>query len=231
LLLFVAVVATYDTEHFVYGMEEGLHRLVVGDALRVVALYDALQRIRSLDGLLLYDFVVFDDTQSDVRRNDRESVDFLIGKILVGNLDDALLANLLAWQVVAEKTYQVVNLLQLEKMETPVTIGYNLPSKKIGKKGIIKVANKYFTDEEINRLSVVAPNIGLSIIKDYEIVEKKTVKTPDTLKGIVKCNNPKCITNNEPMQTLFHTVDKVLGIVRCHYCDKEQQLGKVELCK
>ena len=94
-----------------------------------------------------------------------------------------------------------------------------------------KVANKYFTDEEINRLSVVAPNIGLSIIKDYEIVEKKTVKTPDTLKGIVKCNNPKCITNNEPMQTLFHTVDKVLGIVRCHYCDKEQQLDKVELCK
>ena len=81
------------------------------------------------------------------------------------------------------------------------------------------------------RLSVVAPNIGLSIIKDYEIVEKKTVETPDTLKGIVKCNNPKCITKNEPMQTLFHTVDKVLGIVRCHYCDKEQQLGKVELCK
>ena len=73
----------------------------------------------------------------------------------------------------AEKTYQVVNLLQLEKMETPVTIGYNLPSKKIGKKGIIKVANKYFTDEEINRLSVVAPNIGLSIIKDYEIVERE----------------------------------------------------------
>ena len=131
----------------------------------------------------------------------------------------------------AEKTYQVVNLLQLEKMDTPVTIGYNLPSKKIGKKGIIKVANKYFTDEEINRLSVVAPNIGLSIIKDYEIVEKKTVETPDTLRGIVKCNNPKCITNNEPMQTLFHTVDKALGIVRCHYCDKEQQLDKVELCK
>ena len=48
---------------------------------------------------------------------------------------------------------------------------------------------------------------------------------------VVKCNNPKCITNNEPMQTLFHTVDKVQGIVRCHYCDKEQKLGKVELCK
>ena len=39
------------------------------------------------------------------------------------------------------------------------------------------------------------------------------------------------ITNNEPMATVFHTVDAALGIIRCHYCDKEQQLGKVELCK
>ena len=131
----------------------------------------------------------------------------------------------------ADKTYQVVNLLHLEEMDTPVTIGYNLPSKKIGKRGIKRFPKKSSPEEKINRLSVVAPNIGLSIIKDYEIVEKKTVKTPDTLKGIVKCNNPKCITNNEPMQTIFHTVDKALGIIRCHYCDKEQQLGKVELCK
>lgn len=131
----------------------------------------------------------------------------------------------------ADKTYEVANLLQLQDMDTPVTIGYNLPSKKIGRKGIIKVANKYFSDEEINRLSVVAPNIGLSIIKNYEIVEKKTVETPNTLKGIIKCNNPKCITNNEPMKTLFHVVDKLQLIVRCHYCDKEQLLGKVELCK
>ena len=115
LLLLVAVVATHDAEHLVYGVEEGLHRLVVGDALRVVALYDALQCIRSLDGLLLYDFVVFDDTQSDVRSNDRESVDFLIGKILVGNLDDALLANLLAWQVVADSN-RSLHLLQLEQI-------------------------------------------------------------------------------------------------------------------
>lgn len=129
----------------------------------------------------------------------------------------------------AEKTYQVVNLLQLEKMETPVTIGYNLPSKKIGKKGIIKVANKYFTDEEINRLSVVAPNIGLSIIKDYEIVEKKTVKTPDTLKGIVKCNNPKCITNNEPMRTHFHVIDRENVVLKCHYCERTENKDKITL--
>ena len=131
----------------------------------------------------------------------------------------------------ADKTYQVVRLLCLEKIGTPVTIGYNLPSSKMGKKGIIKIADKYFTDEEINRLSVVAPNIVLNTIHNYEVVEKKRVETPSELHGIIKCNNPKCITNNEPMATVFHTVDAALGIIRCHYCDKEQQLGKVELCK
>ena len=64
-----------------------------------------------------------------------------------------------------EKTYQVVNLLKLEELSTPVTIGYNYRSQKLGKKGIIKVENKFFTDEEISRLSVVAPNIVLNIIK------------------------------------------------------------------
>ena len=117
----------------------------------------------------------------------------------------------------AEKTYQVVNLLQLETLETPVTIGYNYPSNKIGRKGIIKVSDKFFTDEEISRLSVVAQNVVLNIIHDYEVVEKKTVKTPDELRGIVKCNNPKCITNNEPMNTVFHVVNKEKGkIGRAH---------------
>jgi aspartate carbamoyltransferase regulatory subunit len=129
----------------------------------------------------------------------------------------------------AEKTYLVATLLGLQNLTTPVTIGYNYTSKKIGKKGIIKVSDKYFTDDEISRLSVVAPKIVLNIIKDFEVVEKKTVETPDELRGIVKCNNPKCITNNEPMPTVFNVVDKALGIIKCRYCDKEQDISKVEL--
>ena len=87
-----------------------------------------------------------------------------------------------------------------------------------------------FTDEEISRLSVVAPKVVLNIIHDYEVVEKKTVDTPDELCGIVKCNNPVCITNNEPMKTIFHVVDKDRGICKCHYCDMEQDMSKVKLC-
>ena len=130
----------------------------------------------------------------------------------------------------AEKTFQVVNLLELQNLSTPVTIGYNFSSSKVGCKGIIKVSDKFFTDDEISRLSVVAPNIILNIIHDYEVVEKKQVITPDELHGIVKCNNPKCITNNEPVSTIFNVVDKDAGTLKCHYCDKEQQMENVELC-
>ena len=130
----------------------------------------------------------------------------------------------------AEKTFQVVNLLELQNLSPPVTIGYNFSSSKVGCKGIIKVSDKFFTDDEISRLSVVAPNIILNIIRDYGVVEKKQVITPDELRGIVKCNNPKCITNNEPVSTIFNVVDKEAGTLKCHYCDKEQQMENVELC-
>ena len=128
----------------------------------------------------------------------------------------------------SEKTFQVVSLLGLQSIPSPVTIGYNYPSNKVGNKGIIKISNKFFTDDEISRLSV-APNVVLNIIHDFEVTEKKTVETPDELRGIVKCNNPKCITNNEPMDTVFHVVDKSRGILKCHYCDKEQDIDKVEI--
>lgn len=126
----------------------------------------------------------------------------------------------------ADKTFEVARLLGLHQLATPITIGYNLPSKKLGKKGIVKVAGKFFTDEEISRLSVVAPGVVLNIIHDYEVKEKKTVVTPATLRGIVKCNNPKCVTNNEPMATFFHVEGTTL---RCHYCEKEQDISAVEL--
>jgi aspartate carbamoyltransferase regulatory subunit len=143
-------------------------------------------------------------------------------KMLVAAIENGTVID----HIPSEKAYQVAQLLKLAELETPVTIGYNFRSNKLGKKGIIKVENKWFTDEEISRLSVVAPNIVLNIIKDYEVVEKKKVTTPDEILGIVKCNNPKCITNNEPMRTHFHVEN---GILTCHYCEKEQDINKVDL--
>lgn len=129
----------------------------------------------------------------------------------------------------SDKLFTVVSLLKLEKMSNNITIGFNLDSKKIGKKGIIKIADKFFEEEEINRISVVAPNAHINIIRNYEIVEKKTINMPDKLVGIIKCNNPKCITNNEPMVTIFTVEDKENGILKCHYCEKEQNKNNVEV--
>ena len=85
----------------------------------------------------------------------------------------------------------------------------------------IKIADKFFEEDEINRIAMIAPNIILNIIRDYEVVEKKTVTLPDELIGLVKCNNPKCITNNEPMLSRFHVIDKEKGTIKCHYCERK----------
>jgi len=128
----------------------------------------------------------------------------------------------------SDKLFMVVSLLKLQEMDNNITIGFNLESKKLGRKGIIKIADKNLTDEEISRISLVAPNVKLNIIKDYEVVEKKQVVMPDELHGIVKCANPKCISNNEPMSTHFHVTDKATGLLKCHYCEKEQQRDNVK---
>lgn len=129
----------------------------------------------------------------------------------------------------ADKLFEVVNLLKIQEMDTNVTIGFNLESKKLGKKGLIKIADRFFTDDEINRISLVAPNVLMNIIRHYEVVEKKEVKMPDEVHNLAKCNNPMCITNNEPMSTHFHLVDRKKGTLRCHYCDKEMNVRDIEL--
>lgn len=127
-----------------------------------------------------------------------------------------------------DKLFAVVKLLKLDQMKEPVTIGFNLKSSKLGKKGIIKIANKFFTDEDINRISVVAPNVVLNVIRDYKVSEKHPVVMQETLRGIVRCKNPKCITNNEPMQTVFHW-NNATHKLTCRYCQKEQTLDEVKL--
>ena len=129
----------------------------------------------------------------------------------------------------SDKLFTVVSLLDLQNVDTNITIGNNFESEKLGKKGIIKIADRYFTSEEVSRLSVVAPNISLNVIRNYEVVEKTDVVMPDELRGIVRCNNPKCITNNEPMLTWFHVTDKRRGVLKCHYCEKEQSKDNIKL--
>ncbi|TRX70778.1 aspartate carbamoyltransferase regulatory subunit [Carboxylicivirga sp. M1479] len=120
----------------------------------------------------------------------------------------------------ATHLFKVISILGLDKIENQITFGTNLKSKQQGHKAIIKVAKKFFADDEINKIALVAPFAKLNIIEDYQVVDKKVVELPDEVVGIVKCFNPKCITNNEEMVTKFSLVEKQPLALKCNYCEK-----------
>ena len=116
--------------------------------------------------------------------------------------------------------FKVVNILGIENMVNNVTIGNNFDSGSMGKKGFIKIADVELPEETLNRIAVIAPQAVINIIRDYEVVDKHLVALPDDLVDIVRCNNPKCITNNEPMKTHFHVLDAEHHTLRCRYCER-----------
>jgi aspartate carbamoyltransferase regulatory subunit len=120
----------------------------------------------------------------------------------------------------AKNLFKVIQILGLDSIDNQITFGTNLDSKRLGHKAIIKISDVFFEDEDINRIALVAPNAKLNIIRDYEVVEKKVVKVPDSIIGIAKCMNPKCITNFESVITKFKVVAKKNVELKCHYCEK-----------
>ncbi|TRZ71280.1 MAG: aspartate carbamoyltransferase regulatory subunit [Bacteroidetes bacterium] len=120
----------------------------------------------------------------------------------------------------AKVVFQVVKILSLSEATDQILFGTNLDSRKMGKKGIIKVSNKFFRPDEINKIALVAPTATLIIIKNFKVVEKKKVEVPDSVEKIVKCFNPNCITNHEGVTTLFTVIDKEDLKLKCHYCEK-----------
>ena len=119
----------------------------------------------------------------------------------------------------SESTFKVVELLNLKKVESTITVATNLNTKN-GTKGIVKIGDKSLTEDEFNKIAMVAPNATINIIKDYKVKEKKQVSIPDEIKNVVKCSNPKCITNNEKVSTKFYVVDRKPLKVKCHYCER-----------
>jgi aspartate carbamoyltransferase regulatory subunit len=125
--------------------------------------------------------------------------------------------------------FKVVSLLQLHRVKNQITIGNNLTSKRMGKKGIIKISDCYYEEEEISRIALIAPDAKINIIRNFEVIEKKVLSLPDNFTGIVKCPNPKCITNNEPMKTKFEVIKKNPVVLRCPYCEREIQQEDIQL--
>jgi len=125
--------------------------------------------------------------------------------------------------------FKVIKILGLDRISNQITFGTNLDSKTDGRKAIIKIAGVFFEDDDINRIALVAPNAKLNIIKDYKVIEKRVVAVPDTITGIAKCMNPKCITNFENVTTRFRVVSKKPVALKCHYCEKITDQERIEI--
>lgn len=121
----------------------------------------------------------------------------------------------------AQSVFQVVDILDLNHAENPVTIGSNLESKSLGRKGIIKISDRFFADAELGRIALVAPDATVNVIRDYEVIEKKKINLPEVVVGLARCSNPMCVTNHQAVTTRFKTIVESKKVkLLCHYCEK-----------
>jgi len=127
------------------------------------------------------------------------------------------------------QTLTVVRILS--ELEDLVTIGINLSSQVMGRKGVVKIANRKLSPEEVAKIALIAPQATLNIIENYEVVEKYRVVPPKEVEGIVRCSNPNCITNHEEVRTKFHVRPRPDGRLRliCHYCERIYDQGEIEI--
>lgn len=118
----------------------------------------------------------------------------------------------------AGKSMLIFKTLELDKLDCPVAILRKVPSKRMGKKDIIKIDS--CPEFDYDALAYISPNITVNIIRDGKLVEKKHIKLPETLVDVLKCKNPRCICSTEQeIQHIFKLSDPDEGIYRCKYCD------------
>jgi aspartate carbamoyltransferase regulatory subunit len=105
------------------------------------------------------------------------------------------------------------------KERNVITIAMNVPSSKHGKKDIIKVENRFLETDETNKLALIAPHATINIIRDYKLFEKRKIQLPDSIIGLFRCPNLKCITNSgENITPVIDILDKEIIILKCRYC-------------
>ena len=130
----------------------------------------------------------------------------------------------------ADQLFKVIDILGLSRSGNQITFGTNLESKLLGKKAIIKISDKFFKDDDINRIALIAPQAKINIIHDFEVVEKKVLSIPASIEGIAKCMNPACVTNHQNILTRFTTITDSSDVkLLCRYCEKITDLKNLKI--
>jgi aspartate carbamoyltransferase regulatory subunit len=105
--------------------------------------------------------------------------------------------------------------------DATVSVVMNVESSKLGKKDIVKVEDRELKEEEVNRIALIAPDATINIIRDFLVIEKHLVDLPDLIIGVVRCQNPSCISNTEePIKSRMLVKTKNPVVLRCVYCEQ-----------
>ena len=122
--------------------------------------------------------------------------------------------------ITAGRGMKLYDLLGLDNLDCSVAIIKNVASKKMGKKDIIKIDADIAIDIDV--IGYVDPGTTVNVIKNCELVEKRTIELPQMLTNVIKCKNPRCITSTEhEINHDFKLTDKDNGVYRCIYCETQ----------
>lgn len=131
---------------------------------------------------------------------------------------DSIMNGIVIDHITAGKGMELYRLLELSRLDCSVALITHAPSKKMGRKDIIKIATDYQVDMDI--LGYVDPDVTVDIIRDGKLVEKKHLTLPMELSGVLRCKNPRCITSTEQeLPHVFRLSDRAKRIYRCVYCE------------
>ena len=112
--------------------------------------------------------------------------------------------------------YKILQVLDL--MDYTVTLGMNVESRKMGRKDIIFIEGRELNEKEMNKIALIGKGATVNIIRNSEINRKFQLVYPEKVEGIMKCINPKCITNSENIPSKFLIKTSPLEAT-CRYCE------------
>ena len=124
---------------------------------------------------------------------------------------------------------KVLDLLGLRRCADLVTLGIGLDSKNMGRKDLVKVETRELSQQEMNKLALVAPQATINLIRNSERTQKHKVEVPDHIEGLVRCPNVGCITRHEYVPTRFDTMSRTPLELRCYYCNYQFSSEELEL--
>jgi aspartate carbamoyltransferase regulatory subunit len=115
---------------------------------------------------------------------------------------------------------EVLRILGINGKEGEVfSAAINVQSKKHRSKDIVKIQDRELKPSEVDKIALIAPNATINIIRDYGVVSKKPVQLPATIRGILRCDNPSCVSNSrEPVEAQFGVEQREPVRLRCYFC-------------